>query len=61
MLIQWSGLPSTEATWEDLTCIQSKFPDFNLEGKVSLNGGSIDENQVWSEEVNEQMEEVATE
>ena len=38
VLIQWEGFPSSEATWENISMIQSKFPDFNLEDKICLNG-----------------------
>ncbi|KAJ0508738.1 putative chromatin remodeling & transcriptional activation CHROMO-DOMAIN family [Helianthus annuus] len=36
-LIQWSGLPATDATWEDKTSLQKSFPNFHLEDKVFLN------------------------
>ncbi|KAF5801058.1 putative chromatin remodeling & transcriptional activation CHROMO-DOMAIN family [Helianthus annuus] len=41
-LIQWSGLPATDATWEDKTSLQKSFPNFHLEDKVFLNeGGNV--------------------
>ncbi|CAH9143923.1 unnamed protein product [Cuscuta epithymum] len=38
-LIKWEGLEEHEATWEDIKAMQSAFPDFNLEDKVSFKGG----------------------
>ncbi|WVY98353.1 hypothetical protein V8G54_030504 [Vigna mungo] len=40
-LVQWEGLDSDHATWEDQFTLQQAFRDFNLEGKVGLNGGGI--------------------
>ncbi|WVZ07117.1 hypothetical protein V8G54_020463 [Vigna mungo] len=37
-LVKWEGLDSHHATWEDQFTLQQAFPDFNLEGKVGLNG-----------------------
>ena len=34
VLVQWSNLPSEDATWEFLFDIQKRFPDINLEDKV---------------------------
>ncbi|KAL5555887.1 hypothetical protein UlMin_038123 [Ulmus minor] len=42
LLVKWKDLPSWEATWEPLSLIQAQFADFNLEGKVGLQGGSND-------------------
>jgi ribosomal protein L21E len=41
VLIQWQGLPVSEATWELYGNILSLFPDFHLEDKVALVGGGI--------------------
>jgi len=41
VLLQWEGMPETEATWEDLAVIQKHYPNFNLEDKVGFNGGGI--------------------
>ena len=38
-LIQWAGLDNTQATWEDHTALEYAFTQFNLGGKVVLNGG----------------------
>ncbi|KAM0019502.1 putative nucleotidyltransferase, Ribonuclease H [Helianthus debilis subsp. tardiflorus] len=38
-LIQWAGLPVTEASWEDKHHLQTAFPDLHLEDKVSVIGG----------------------
>ena len=53
VLVHWSGLPISEITWEDLTYIKSEFPNFNLEDKVSFNGGSIDGIQATQEQAGE--------
>lgn len=42
VLVQWSGLPLIEATWESLAELVNQFPAFNLEDKVSLLWGSIE-------------------
>jgi hypothetical protein len=42
VLIQWQGLSELEATWEDVSIMQTKYPDFNLEDKVTLDGVSND-------------------
>ena len=42
VLIQWKGLPPLEATWEPYSHISQQFPEFHLEDKVSLLGGSHD-------------------
>nr|KYP61836.1 hypothetical protein KK1_016348 [Cajanus cajan] len=41
VLIQWTGLPEFEATWEPVETIMKQFPSFHLEDKVTLLGGSI--------------------
>ncbi|XP_075515832.1 uncharacterized protein LOC142550639 [Primulina tabacum] len=40
LLVQWSGLPLEDTSWEDLSSFQQLYPDFHLEGKVLSNGGS---------------------
>ncbi|KAL2518504.1 Ribonuclease H-like domain containing protein [Abeliophyllum distichum] len=42
VLIQWKWLPPLEATWEPFNLLKQQFPDFHLEDKVSLVGGSDD-------------------
>ncbi|MCH80642.1 retrotransposon protein, partial [Trifolium medium] len=41
LLIQWKGQDIEEATWEDSIMIKSQFPNFCLEDKTILSGGSI--------------------
>lgn len=41
-LIQWKNRPAEDVTWEDDAVLRGQFPDFNLEDKVNLEGGSID-------------------
>jgi hypothetical protein len=43
-LIQWKGKSIDDVTWEDDVIIKGKFPDFNLEDKVVIEGGGIDGN-----------------
>ncbi|XP_050890468.1 uncharacterized protein LOC127095884 [Lathyrus oleraceus] len=38
VLIQWDGIPISEATWEQKSLFQAKYPHFNLEDKICLNG-----------------------
>ncbi|KAH0733741.1 hypothetical protein KY285_009448 [Solanum tuberosum] len=40
-LIKWTGLPSTDALWEDTHTLLQRFPDQNLGDKVHLHGGGI--------------------
>lgn len=42
VLIKWQGLPSHECTWEWESAITRRFPHFNLEDKVNLEGDGID-------------------
>lgn len=41
-LIQWKHKPVEEATWEDVSIMQSQFPEFRLEDKSSVQEGGID-------------------
>lgn len=36
VMIQWKGLQSYEATWEDFEALDNRFPSFHLEDKVVL-------------------------
>lgn len=36
VLLKWKGLPIFEATWEEATAIDARFPDFHLEDKVKV-------------------------
>jgi hypothetical protein len=41
VLMHWKGKTVEEATWEDELMIRSQFPNFNLEDKVTVEGGSV--------------------
>jgi hypothetical protein len=41
VLIRWKDQVMEEATWEDTIAIKSQFPNFCLEDKAMLSGGSI--------------------
>ncbi|MCH81864.1 hypothetical protein A2U01_0002657 [Trifolium medium] len=41
VLIHWKGQKIEEATWEDSIMMRSQFPNFCLEDKAMLSGGSI--------------------
>jgi hypothetical protein len=41
VLVHWRGQKVEEATWEDTLIIRSQFPNFCLEDKAMLSGGSI--------------------
>ncbi|AES65293.1 hypothetical protein MTR_2g037720 [Medicago truncatula] len=41
VLITREGLDTTAATWEDKTEITLTYPNFNLDDKVTVNGGSL--------------------
>lgn len=43
VLVAWTGLPATEATWEDTELIHLQFLAFHLEDKVILQTGAIAE------------------
>ncbi|KAM0057208.1 putative nucleotidyltransferase, Ribonuclease H [Helianthus debilis subsp. tardiflorus] len=38
-LVQWEGLPASEATWEDNSMLHKSFPAFSLEDKANFKGG----------------------
>lgn len=38
VLIQWENTDISEATWENASDIQNRFPHFNIEGKVDFDG-----------------------
>lgn len=42
VLIRWENLPEHEATWEPFDVVNGQFPQFHLEEKVRLWGGSND-------------------
>ncbi|WVZ22534.1 hypothetical protein V8G54_001078 [Vigna mungo] len=42
VLIKWQHLPSIENSWESAAAINTEFPVFHLEDKVTLHGGGID-------------------
>jgi hypothetical protein len=39
VLIQWQGEPATSAPWEDLEDFQDRYPAFQLEDKLLVEGG----------------------
>jgi hypothetical protein len=41
VLIQWAGLPTSEATWEDREAFQASFPSFQLEDELLSKGGEM--------------------
>lgn len=41
ILIQWKDLPKFEATWETFDIINHHFPEFHLEEKLKILGGSV--------------------
>lgn len=41
VLLQWSGLPLEDTSWEDLASFQQLYPDFHLEDKVSFGGKAM--------------------
>jgi hypothetical protein len=40
VLIQWAGLPETDATWEQVDEFHAAYPDFQLEDELFVDGGS---------------------
>jgi hypothetical protein len=41
VLVYWHGEPATSATWEDLDEFRAKYPEFQLEDELDLNGGEM--------------------
>lgn len=41
ILVRWSNLTDSEATWEDLDYIRKQFPNFLLEGKELFKEGGM--------------------
>ena len=39
VLVHWQGLPTSDATWEDLTAMKLQFPQYTLEDKDLLKRG----------------------
>jgi hypothetical protein len=39
ILIQWAGLPSSDATWEPVEAFRTSFPSFQLEDEMFVEGG----------------------
>jgi hypothetical protein len=42
VLVHWRGEPAESASWEDLDEFRSKYPDFQLEDELGLEGGGRD-------------------
>ena len=42
ILVKWKGLPTHECTWEWVSAIKKRFPNFDLEDKVNFIGDGID-------------------
>jgi hypothetical protein len=41
ILIQWAGLPSSDATWEPIEAFRTSFPSFQLEDELFVEGGEM--------------------
>jgi len=41
VLIHWQGEPAASATWEDLDSFQDRYPSFQLEDELLLEGGEM--------------------
>jgi hypothetical protein len=41
VLVHWQGEPAESASWEDLDEFRSKYPDFQLEDELDLEGGEM--------------------
>ncbi|GMY26620.1 Proteasome subunit alpha type-5 [Fagus crenata] len=41
VLVQWQGLPTSEATWENLTAMKSQFPEYALKDKGHRKGKGV--------------------
>lgn len=55
VLIRWKGQMVDEATWEDKIAMRSQFPNFCLEDKAVLSGGSIDRPRMQEESSSEAL------
>lgn len=42
VLVQWVGIPATEATWVSIKEFHAQLPSYQLEGKLSVKGEGID-------------------
>ena len=41
VLVQWQGLPTSAATWENLIAMKSQFPEYALEDKGHRKGKGV--------------------
>jgi len=41
VLIQWKGAPPSAASWEDLQEFQERYPSFQLEDELLVEGGEM--------------------
>jgi len=49
VLIQWKGTSAASATWEDVAPFRTKFPQFQLEDELALDGeGDVMFKQVYT-------------
>jgi hypothetical protein len=55
VLVHWKGKTVEEATWEDELVIRSQFPKFNLEDKVTAEGGGVVTTPINAENPHQQM------
>jgi hypothetical protein len=39
VLVHWKGQSAVSATWEDLDTFRDKYPDFQLEDELDIEGG----------------------
>ena len=47
VLVQWQGLPASDATWEDLVAMKFQFPKYGLEDKGLCKRGGFDTCIKW--------------
>jgi hypothetical protein len=41
VLVHWKGQSAASATWEDLDTFRDKYPDFQLEDELDIEGGEM--------------------
>lgn len=60
VLVQWSGCPPDEASWEDFSQFKAVFPSFHLEDKVVFEEGENDTSPTQRDIMNPTQEETST-